>query len=780
MFSQDLSSFPLLSSKCGSTRLVLPKDVSPKRLCIVGEALGADEELNGEYFCGKTGHMFDKLLKESGLIRDAIHVTNVIKVRPPDNKVFRLGELNLSIQDFLPYLKEELEIVNPRAVLALGATAMEALTGKDGITKWRGSVVQCTMIPTIPIVLITFHPSYIQRGQWHLYPYVRNDFIHFAEHAFGLLKQTKPFEEVIDPTLTQAIEYLDDIKNNSTQTSIDIETVNKSHITCIGFSKHEDSAICIPFRYNGLKLRWSKSEQLVLLNAMKSVYQKPGLVKLGQTFLDYDAHYLLPLLGFPREPLGDTFYAHQLIHPDARHTLAFIMSVYSDMPYHKEDAKDWEAKHLPHDTALWQYNCKDNIGTHRSWNKLIIDLKEIGLYDFLVGYIMPFRRALFEMEHRGIRVDKTMRDQMAADVRDNLLPDAQWVIEELVGHPINPNSSPQVGKYLDEELHMPIQRTDKGNYTVKEDALEELYARFPQHRRIMELIICARKMKAKDLGTYLTAPLSPDGRLRTSFGIAKTGRLTSSENPFGVGTNLQNQPKRFRKFYLPDEGHVLLCPDLVGAEAFATVYQAKAHALKIEMNKGNKIHAVVAKWITGKSPKELSPTVYRDIKSCVHGSNYKMGVNKFAKTIGKTVAEAKVLREKYYSVFPELPAYHQWVDDTLRNERVLATCFGRRRVFTGDLDKDDLYSAYAQIPQSTVADDINFGILGLWLIKPKGIHLLIQVHDEVVISLPPNMVDFFIPYIRYHLETLRELWIGDDLLVIPVDIGEPREAWYEK
>lgn len=287
-------------------------------------------------------------------------------------------------------------------------------------------------------------------------------------------------------------------------------------------------------------------------------------------------------------------------------------------------------------------------------------------------------------------------------------------------------------------------------------------------------------MKAKDLGTYLTAKLSPDDHLKTSFGIAKTGRLTSSTNHKGEGQNLQNQPKRLRNIYLADVGDVLLTPDLVGAEAFVTVYQARAQALKVEMNKGKKIHAVMAQWMFGKDPKELSPLVYRDVKSCVHGSNYKMGANKFARTIGKTVAEARMLRAKYYDVFPELPAYHAWVENELSTKRKLTTCYGRQRIFTGDLSKDDTYSAYAQIPQSTVADTINIGILGLWLIKPPDIKLLIQVHDEVVISLPPDRVDWFTPYIKVHLSTLRELWIGDDLLVIPVDIGEARERWYEK
>ena len=1103
---ESLKAYQLLKDKCKTTRLVLPRAVTQKRLCIVGEALGADEESAGDYFCGKTGKgIFDKLLKETGLIRDAVHITNIIKVRPPDNKVERLGELGLSVDDFIPYLQEELSLVRPRVILALGATAMTALTGKEGITKWRGSTAACTLLPGIDVV-ITFHPSYIQRGQWHLYPYVRNDFIHFAELGFGLAKTTEPFEMVTNPTLTQILDYLTNIQNNSIATSIDIETINRTHITCIGFSNGPNSAICIPFRHKGVQLRWAKHEQLIILDAIRQVYQKPGLLKVGQNFLDYDAHYLLPLLGFPREPLFDTLYAHQLIHPDARHDLGFIMSNYSDMPFHKSDFKDWESNKVPHDQTLWEYNCKDCIGTHRAYVNLDKDLIETNLHNFLVGYIMPLKRVLFEMEHRGVRVDIELRDRLAKDIEDNLLPDALWAIEELTSHSLNPNSSKQVGEYLDETLHIPIPRTEKGNYTVDEDKLEELFARFPQHKRIMELIICTRKLKAKDLGTYLRAKLSTDNRMRTSYGITKTGRLSSGTNHHGVGTNLQNQPKRLRIIFLPDKGDVFIAADLAQAEALVLVFQIKAEKLKARMLKGEKIHAIVASMIDKKSIKELTPERYRDIKSVVYGcvdaetevlssnkgwlpvssvtendfiaqwwpdksidfvkpnkihtysfqgdlyhftqgyfdqlvtpnhrmplkqwrygrdrriltngpvrdilaenfsrfwnayksplsgvlvdllptstltedeasllvaiqadgcvrehgevefnlkkhrkilrliqlltilnipftpsthntfgyfyikptpqllnitsfmstgktfklnllytlsqsvretfltelsfwdgrsngsdswqyyttnqqnaetvvtlchltnkrgiiadrdntqgtfggannkrlytvsisnypegditcmvinktqhnglvycltmpsgyflvrrnkrvsvtgnSNYGAGIRKFATIIKKTVAEAKVLREQYFTIVPEIPAYHMWIKHELETTRRLTTCYGRTRIFTGLIDDEACRSGNAQLPQSTIADTINIGILGLWLIKPPEVKLLMQVHDEIVMSMPRNVVEQFKPYIKLHLETLRELWIGDDLLVVPVDISEPHNRWY--
>ena len=366
----------LLLSKCenAGAQLVIPwggEDLSnppPRRnLMIVGESLGADEEREGDYFVGKAGKLFDKLLRDVGLIRTIAHVTNVIKVRPPDNKVERLNELNLSLEDFIPLIKEEILCVQPKVILAMGRYAMETLTSCEGVLKWRGSTVQLKPVfGTLDIpVVITLHPSYLARGQMELFPYVRHDIERFAKTGLGLSTKPKPTQwtQIIDPTFSQTINFLHDIHENSTETCYDIETIAKQRITCIGWTKSPSEVICIPFRHRGLQNRWGEKEQLDIIYAMRKIYEKPRLVKIAQN-QHYELHYLLPLLGFPREPLFDTMYAHQLIHPDARHDLGFLTSVYTSMPFHKDEAKDWNQRNLPHDRVLWEYNCKDCISTH--------------------------------------------------------------------------------------------------------------------------------------------------------------------------------------------------------------------------------------------------------------------------------------------------------------------------------------------------------------------------------------------------------------------------------
>ena len=1089
-----LPSYDDLLWKCDSNNveIVLPESLEPRRLCIVGEALGAEELLKRLYFEGKSGKLLDKLLREVGLIRGALHVTNVIKIQPPGNDLARLSELGLELDDFIPYLKEELNHVKPRVILAVGRLAMEVLTGKFGITKWRGSVVDCTFVhyDPNPSVVPTLHPAYLQRGQMHLYPYVRHDVKLFAELGFGIHKTHKPFELVVDPTFTNTIEYLDSCIDAADETCFDIETVNNERITCVGFSRSPDSAICIPFRYKGLRNRWQKHEFMMILDKIRTLYNKPLCTKIGQN-MHYDMHFLLPLLGFPREPLFDTMLAHSLIHPDAKHDLGFIMSIYTDMPFHKDEAKDWRAQHLPHDLTLWEYNAKDVIGTHRAYVNLKRDLIEMNLYNFFTGYIIPFRRVLFEMEWRGIKIDMTERQRLIERVETEELPDILWQIEELTGQALNPNSSLQVGGYLNEVLKIPVRRTEKGNYTVKEDILHELAARYPKHKRIIDKILCARVLKAKDLGTYLTAKVSPDGRMRTSFGTTVTGRLSSRANMFGEGcllpetevltttgwtrldqlaksdvvlqynlngtlnwclarpyttyydgaivianaifhkntytknhkvltthpthrttleskaldlitslnmrelpisgdyiggeenpqyiriaeairadgsvengiirfaakkqhkinrfillatelgltlspqnaqpgyrrfgiskqesapivkfmeecnweigswiltlsltslkelidetkywdahirrrswwffttdqntahwvqtgahlcgysatirwndysdrgygkgvakplwtvaikpraytyteskhyklsgysgqvycmttdsgyflckhkdtivvtgnTNLQNQPKKFRKLYVPNNGHVFLEPDLSQAEARVMAWLMKSDKLKTIFRSGQKIHKIMGGEIYGKDPEKLTDDEYLIAKKTVHGSNYDMGERKFATLIQKPVLLAREIRTKYFLIVPELAHYHQRIRETINTDRKLTTPYGRVRVFTGRLDDETYRSGYAQIPQSTVVDTLNVGTLGLWLIKPTNILVLTQNHDSILLSMPPSLVEWFKPYIKAHLETLRELTIEGDLLIIPVDIGKAKTNWLGK
>jgi len=127
----------------------------------VGEAPGEEEDIQGKPFVGRAGKYLNKKIEEVlGLKREEVYITNVCKCRPPGNRKPTPAEINACF----PYLKKELEIIKPKIICCLGATAGEGILGKKvSITKVRGKTVTYPYDTNIK-VLLTYHPAYILRN----------------------------------------------------------------------------------------------------------------------------------------------------------------------------------------------------------------------------------------------------------------------------------------------------------------------------------------------------------------------------------------------------------------------------------------------------------------------------------------------------------------------------------------------------------------------------------------------------------------------------------------
>jgi DNA polymerase len=130
----------------------------------VGEAPGEDEDRQGEPFVGKAGQLLTKIIETMGYARSDIYIANVLKCRPdmppgmPGNRKPKPEEMQVC----LPYLREQIEIIEPRAIVALGATAMEGLTGStESMGRLRGHWHEFGGIP----LMATYHPAYLLRNQ---------------------------------------------------------------------------------------------------------------------------------------------------------------------------------------------------------------------------------------------------------------------------------------------------------------------------------------------------------------------------------------------------------------------------------------------------------------------------------------------------------------------------------------------------------------------------------------------------------------------------------------
>jgi uracil-DNA glycosylase len=132
-------------------------------LMFVGEAPGADEDRLGEPFVGRAGELLTKIITAMGLTRDDVYIANVLKCRPdmPKGAPGNRPPTPLEMQRCLPYLREQIAIIEPRVLVALGKTAMLGLVGADqSMSAMRGRWFEFENIPLLP----TYHPSYLLRN----------------------------------------------------------------------------------------------------------------------------------------------------------------------------------------------------------------------------------------------------------------------------------------------------------------------------------------------------------------------------------------------------------------------------------------------------------------------------------------------------------------------------------------------------------------------------------------------------------------------------------------
>jgi DNA polymerase len=149
----------------------------------VGEAPGRNEDKHGEPFVGVAGKKLSIALEEAGISRDEVYITNIVKCRPPNNRVPNTSERNTCQE----YLKEEISIIKPKIICILGNTAFNSILGGSEITKFRGKVVR----KDNQLYFLTIHPAATIYNQ-KLIDVLKNDIV----KLFDLIRELKNKKEV--------------------------------------------------------------------------------------------------------------------------------------------------------------------------------------------------------------------------------------------------------------------------------------------------------------------------------------------------------------------------------------------------------------------------------------------------------------------------------------------------------------------------------------------------------------------------------------------------------
>lgn len=804
-----------------------PDGPCPARIMIVGEAPGNEEEIRGVPFVGTSGTELTRMLHESGILRTECFLTNVCKYRPPENKIenFFLDKQqkkpNELIIEGVKELQEEIARCQPKLIIALGNTALWALTGNRGITKWRGSMLTHGDAMLMP----TYHPALILR-EWGW----RAIAVHDLRRAADALKNGSWPERknsyIVRPSFEQTMDTLGGLLQRAASDKLklasDIET-RLSHIACHGIAWSETEAICIPYmcveRPAGY---WTIDEETAIVKREKELLNHPNVELSGQNY-SYDAQYKARRRGYKPRLRDDTMVMQNVAWPGLPKGLDFLSSMYRKRHvYWKDEGKLWDPK-MPEE-RLWGYNCDDACATYEVRDTLEEILRASGLWD-LYRFQMLVWEVSFEMMLRGIRIDQLSRGRIAGEMI-SAINDRERSLNYIAGHELNVRSPKQMHQFFYEELGRRIIKDRKTRKpTANDDAMQAWANEEPLLRPIIQIIADIRSLGTVK-ANVIEAELDLDGRIRSSFGItAETFRWTSSENAFGGGGNLQNWTKgdedkeasalrpgqamipNVRKLAVPDLGKDIASIDLTGADAQTVAWESDDGDLKRVFRENKmKIHAYNAMQVWPDRCKTGMEQPYYDyIRTGVHLVNYGGQAPTLAAALGTSREQAQWFINYWFRLHPGILAWQERVQDSLNRTRSIRNAFGYRR-FYFDRVSEILPEALAWIGQSTTACVTNRALVRMrayrrylevgkeqciaelqpyfadylqvieWskVLYDHQCELLSQVHDEIVFQYP----SFYRHKVLSAVNPLVHIQVPyDDPLVIPWGLKTSSASW---
>ena len=157
---KSISNIKNCKLKTNATNIVFADGNPKSKIMFIGEGPGSNEDREGIPFVGRAGALLDKMLASIDLDRKNIYITNVVNFRPPENR----RPTEEEIAKYLPYLEKHIEIIEPKIIVLLGSTAMNALIGNDEvISKVRGKWIDKKFGKCNASIIVTFHPAFLMR-----------------------------------------------------------------------------------------------------------------------------------------------------------------------------------------------------------------------------------------------------------------------------------------------------------------------------------------------------------------------------------------------------------------------------------------------------------------------------------------------------------------------------------------------------------------------------------------------------------------------------------------
>ncbi len=394
---------------------------------------------------------------------------------------------------------------------------------------------------------------------------------------------------------------------------------------------------------------------------------------------------------------------------------------------------------------------------------------------------LPLARVLYDMEVRGFNVDKSALDRFA-EMLSTSISEEEEAIWALAGERFNINSPKQLGTVLFENLMLPHYKKTKNGYSTDVSVLEKLEPYHP----IIGLILDYRK-DTKLKNTYcdgLGKQISDDGRIHTTFKQTQTltGRLSSAE------PNLQNIPvrsekgKELRKFFVADEGKVLIDADYSQIELRVLAHVANDETLINAFINGEDIHTVTASQVFGVPPEQVSGEMRKRAKAVNFGIIYGIGDYSLSQDLKIPRKVAAEYIENYLSKYSGVRDYLETTKRSARENGYVETMFGRRRYIPElAVSNKNLQAFGERVAMNTPIQGAAADLIKIAMIRADGMlkeaglkaRLILQIHDELIIEAPFEEAERAEAILREAMQGAADLKVP-----LQVDIGIGK-SWFD-
>ena len=796
--------------------LVLPIGPESADVMLILDSATDEEAKLGRAFSGTNEKQLRPLCKGAGIIYDTTYRTLYIKqnlsYNGPKKKLREAAIAEAKLEkDYDTILWEEILSAKPKVIVPLGELSLQFIAGEKSISKFRGSILplredhrrKLGVSKYNPKILPTLPPKYFFVDP-KVKLYVSVD---FSKVAHLLNNGNVPdVEDVV--WVADTIDKLNNFAErhrNAEWGVFDIET--KFNIpVCIGFCFSDHEAICVPLVDNEV----DNTHEIMLWKTVDELLRSKKWVNQN---IKFDIQKLMRF-GFQiPNIIGDTAIRSNILYPEFPKNLAFLNSIYTNIPYYKDEGKDAKDR-----KQLYLYCAKDCLSTYRIYKEQEAELEEFNLKPFeskINTLFWPYVR----MEERGIRVDESRLRKLTAKYDLEYDIHRSW-LEKKTYKGFNPHSPDQVSKLLYGEFELKEQRNRKtDSLETGEETIEYLLTRYCQDDRhkqlVLQLIVGCRKLHK--VIEYCETVIHPDFRLRGSWDIGGTntgrtacrgttdykmyksykdkhwrftdcGRSIQTIGKHGFKLLGEWYGKDLRSIFVPSPGFILVEGDLAAAEARVDAVLAEDYDILKTYDIPPGVHIKTGEWIFGRLiDKKKEPDLYHIAKTIRHAGERNMFPQRCMMILAPfgnfSLQFCEEALTKFHSNQPNIrKIFHEEVHSFVQRHHYLISPHGRRRSFYGELNNETYNEAISVLPQCTVSDHMKFSMPMIEERMP-GIRILAESHDSLLAEIKKDELEKYANIFKEIVTrpiNFNTCSLSRDFeLSIPCEMSYSEDSWQE-